>query len=70
LNKLHFSKNTVGKLYSITAGKLLKKKGKGTTDGGYFCSELVAEALKAFGVLSKQTSSAQYWPGRSSNVYH
>ena len=30
---------------------------------GYFCSELVASAYKVLGILPKNISSAQYWPG-------
>ena len=30
---------------------------------GYFCSELIAATYKILGILPKQISSAQYWPG-------
>jgi len=33
------------------------------SDKGYFCSELVAVIFKLLGILPKNISSAQYWPG-------
>ena len=29
---------------------------------GYFCSELVAKALKSVGLLDEKKSSGRYWP--------
>ena len=34
-----------------------------SNDKGYFCSELVAVIYKLLGLLPKQISSSQYWPG-------
>lgn len=31
---------------------------------GFFCSELVAAALKKMGLLDPKISSSQYWPGK------
>ena len=58
-----------GKQYKLDPLRLLQKYS--STDSvenlhegkGYFCSELIASAYKIIGVLPKQISSAQYWPG-------
>lgn len=31
-------------------------------DRGYFCSELIAKALKSVGLLDEKKSSGRYWP--------
>jgi hypothetical protein len=31
-------------------------------DRGYFCSELIAKALKSIGLLDEKKSSGRYWP--------
>jgi hypothetical protein len=54
-----------GKKYRISAGKLLAKsldKDPGNKRG-FFCSELVAMALKAISVLPVNPPASRYWPG-------
>jgi hypothetical protein len=55
-----------GKPYSLNAAKLLllKKETASSAAGpaDFFCSELVAEALKAVGVLVSTRLSASWWP--------
>eukprot|EP00501_MAST-03F_sp_TOSAG23-6_P001288 GSMAST32.ASY1.ANO1.1336.1 assembled CDS len=60
-----FSKNANGKPYSLTPAKLLrnkKRKSKTPALENFFCSELVAAALKAMGALENRKSSSYYWP--------
>lgn len=57
----------MGKKYKLTLQKLLKReslvKGKKVVEeDGYFCSELVAKALKQCGLLDPVKASTQYWP--------
>jgi len=58
--------SVLGKPYSLTFGKLLQRKsiseGGAQNDDAYFCSQLVAEALKVLQVLPRGKSSTQYWP--------
>mmetsp|Transcript_117515 Transcript_117515/g.365291 ORF Transcript_117515/g.365291 Transcript_117515/m.365291 type:complete len:288 (+) Transcript_117515:1289-2152(+) len=55
-----------GKPYSLTVTKLRQREsvsaGGGAGDGSFFCSELVAEALKVLGVIPRGLSSTQFWP--------
>lgn len=54
-----------GKKYRISAGKLLTKKFDKEPENkrGFFCSELVAMALKAIKVLPPKPPASRYWPG-------
>lgn len=68
---LNFIKKNLGKNYELSLGKLValeseiswdtinKEKNK---DRGYFCSELIAKALKSVGLLDEKKSSGRYWP--------
>lgn len=55
-----------GKPYSLTMNKLRQRNsassGGVASDDSFFCSELVAEALKVLGVLPRGLSSTQFWP--------
>lgn len=66
LTKLEaFIDSTRGKKYKISPKKLLKKtedREPGHEDH-FFCSELIASAYKALGVLSPEIPSSKYWPG-------
>lgn len=58
-----------GKKYDLSPLKLLKKYSN--TDSvtnleetkTFFCSELIAACYKSMGILRKDISSANYWPG-------
>jgi len=56
----------IGKPYSLTFGKLFQRKsvssGGDPTDEAFFCSQLVAEALKVLEVIPRGVSSTQFWP--------
>eukprot|EP00405_Crypthecodinium_cohnii_P010772 CAMPEP_0206426078 /NCGR_PEP_ID=MMETSP0324_2-20121206/4165_1 /ASSEMBLY_ACC=CAM_ASM_000836 /TAXON_ID=2866 /ORGANISM="Crypthecodinium cohnii, Strain Seligo" /LENGTH=520 /DNA_ID=CAMNT_0053890967 /DNA_START=82 /DNA_END=1641 /DNA_ORIENTATION=- len=56
----------LGKPYSLSIGKLMQRKsisaGGLPNDGAYFCSQLVAEALKVLKVIPRGKSSTQFWP--------
>lgn len=58
--------SVLGKPYGITVGKLMERKsisaGGAKQDGTFFCSELVAEALKVLKVIPRGTASSQFWP--------
>lgn len=68
---LTFVKKNLGKNYEINLSKLVtlesdvdwnminKQKNK---DRGYFCSELIAKAIKSVGLLDQKKSSSRYWP--------
>lgn len=63
-----FLDHAYGKTYKVSAEKLLKKEslvldGEDFKDRTFFCSELVAAAYKRLGLLPKDRSSTQYWPG-------
>lgn len=63
-----FLDHAYGKMYKVSAEKLLKKEslvldGEDFKDRTFFCSELVAAAYKRLGLLPKERSSTQYWPG-------
>lgn len=55
-----------GKPYSLTISKLRQREsvssGAVSESNSFFCSELVAEALKVLGVLPRGLSSSQWWP--------
>jgi hypothetical protein len=65
-DRLHsFVENTVGMSYRLTPGSLMKRKKKteGEKKKGYFCSELVAAAYQAMGLLPEEPQAQLYWPG-------
>ena len=67
-----FIKTVIGKKYKLNATKILRKKYDKDSenindDKSYFCSELVASAYKCLGLLPKDISASQYWPGNFSN---
>lgn len=51
-----------GKKYSLSPTKIFKNRAVGEEEN-FFCSELVASAYKALGVLSADTNSSTYLPG-------
>ena len=69
--------NTVlGQPYSLTVRKLRKKRQEAVNaDGtmaegmerraeeGFFCSELVAEAMMALQIIPAEKAASRYWPG-------
>ncbi|OMJ70745.1 hypothetical protein SteCoe_31194 [Stentor coeruleus] len=62
LEKLEkFLENVEGKRYSLNPTKIFKKRSPGEEEN-FFCSELVASAYKAIGVLSEDEKSSSYLP--------
>ncbi|CAK9017449.1 unnamed protein product [Durusdinium trenchii] len=52
-----------GKPYNLTVGKLQHRGSTGGDQKDFFCSQLVAEALKVMGVIPRgQKDSAEFWP--------
>jgi len=66
LTKLQeFIDNARGKKYKISYKKVFgidQRRQPGTEDN-YFCSELIASAYKALGILDENIPSSRYWPG-------
>lgn len=60
-----FLEDVVGKRYRITASKLLRRarNRKPGSEDSYFCSELVAAALKRLQLLPDDIPAANYLPG-------
>ena len=60
-----FIRTVNGKKYRISASKLMSNKiDKEPEDKrGFFCSELVAMAFKAIGLLPETPPASKYWPG-------
>ena len=63
-----FTEEVKGKPYSCTPGKLMRRNSKGdgvesSKQDGFFCSELVAAALKRMGLLNRRMANSYYWPG-------
>ena len=58
-----------GKKYKLNLSKICRKKSKKDAadqikkSKSYFCSELVASALKRVQLLDEHKSASQYWPG-------
>ena len=55
-----------GKNYRLTPNKILRRS-KNVTPGeekSYFCSELIASAYKALGILPQDVPSCHYFPGK------
>ncbi|CBZ49666.1 putative PH domain-containing protein [Neospora caninum Liverpool] len=60
---LAFLQKVVGRNYELTFSKLFATGvAPDKPDKGYFCSELVAAALKEIGALPEDTKCARYWP--------
>lgn len=58
-----FVQKVQGKSFSLTASKIFN--GGNVNPGeetGFFCSELVASAYKAMGVISSEFCASKYWP--------
>ncbi|EQC25177.1 hypothetical protein SDRG_16950 [Saprolegnia diclina VS20] len=49
--------------YVMTLGKLVKQEETNATLSGFFCSELIAAALKHVGLLDTDLAAANFWPG-------
>ncbi|CAD8157666.1 unnamed protein product [Paramecium octaurelia] len=65
-----FTKENLGKAYSLTVKKILTDKSVMITSSEkntYFCSQLVAQAYKKTGILQTELSATQFWPGSFSN---
>jgi hypothetical protein len=60
-----FLEDVKGKKYKLTASKLLRRSKNKTpgTEEEFFCSELVAAALKKLGLLPSQIPACNYLPG-------
>lgn len=60
-----FLEDVVGKRYRITAAKLMRRvrNRKPGSEESYFCSELVAAALKRLQLLPEDVPAANYLPG-------
>ena len=68
----NFIRTVIGMKYKLNAAKILRKHCENDAenikgDKSYFCSELVAGAYKCLGLLPKEISASQYWPGSFSN---
>ena len=64
LNDLEkFINSTKGKSFGFSAKKvILKNNKKAGTENDYFCSELIASAYKAIGILSYDSVPSSIWP--------
>ena len=60
-----FIENVRGMEYNLSAGKLMRNRQDKDPKNkkGFFCSELIATALKKIEVLDKSKPSSKYWPG-------
>lgn len=58
-----FIRSVIGLKYRLTPAKIFQKKDSEDKEKSYFCSELVAGAYKALGLLPKDVPASQYWPG-------
>uniref|UniRef100_A0A6U3I763 Uncharacterized protein n=1 Tax=Bigelowiella natans TaxID=227086 RepID=A0A6U3I763_BIGNA len=64
-----FCRGVEGKKYGLTAGKLMRRMSTMSFDDKdrtYFCSELVAKALKHLNLLRKDCASTEYTPAHFS----
>lgn len=53
-----------GKRYRITPAKLFSSRaGRAGSEESFFCSELVASAYKAMGILPEDAVTSKFWPG-------
>lgn len=67
-----FIKTVIGMKYKLNPTKIFRRKCENDAENihgekTYFCSELVASAYKCMGILPKEISASQYWPGSFSN---
>ena len=65
---IFYNKKAVGKKYQVSASKFLKKiatteEEEKINNRTFFCSELVAASYKRLGILPKNVSASQYFPG-------
>ena len=59
-----FVKKVDGKNFKISPVKLLQRiNSMPGEENSFFCSELIASAYKAMGLLSSEVPANQYWPG-------
>lgn len=60
-----FIEKVRGMDYNLSAGKLMRNRQDKDPKNkkGFFCSELIATALKEIEVLDKSKPSSKYWPG-------
>lgn len=59
-----FIKEVRGKRYRITPAKLLSSRVfRAGSEESFFCSELVASAYKAIGILPEDAVTSKFWPG-------
>ena len=67
-----FIKTVIGRKYKLNPSKIFRRRYENDADNikddkSYFCSELVASAYKCMGILPKEISASQYWPGSFAN---
>ncbi|KAG7388057.1 WD repeat-containing protein 19 [Phytophthora pseudosyringae] len=60
-----FTAEVEGLSYGLSIRQILHAAGPGghTRSRSFFCSELVAEAYKALGILSRSREATDFWPG-------
>jgi hypothetical protein len=60
-----FIEKVRGMDYKLSAGKLMRNRQDKDPRNkkGFFCSELIATAMKEIGILDKAKPSSKYWPG-------
>ncbi|OQR89379.1 ribonuclease H2 subunit A [Achlya hypogyna] len=58
-----FASQVDGKPYVMTLGKLVKQEETNAALSGFFCSELIAAALKHIGLLDTDLAASNFWPG-------
>lgn len=64
-----FLRKVIGKKYKLSPFRMLQKYSTQDSvavvsgDKCYFCSELVASIYKLLGILPREITSANYWPG-------
>jgi hypothetical protein len=60
----NFIREVRGKRYRITPAKLFSSRpSRAGSEESFFCSELVASAYKAMGILPEDVVSSKFWPG-------
>ena len=63
-----FINNAKGKSFGFSAKKvILKNNKKAGSESDYFCSELIASAYKAMGIIPNTVKSSSIWPNDFSN---
>ncbi|KAF0736944.1 hypothetical protein Ae201684P_000598 [Aphanomyces euteiches] len=58
-----FLEKVEGKPYSMTINKLIQPSETNADLSGFFCSELVAAAFKATGLIDESFAASFFWPG-------